>query len=101
MRNGLLKRNADSVFNEVSITTFFSVLRMGIASYVSRLSNLTDVIIQDHDMQWERSTDRLISFLKQIPDGKSFAKVADMKLPTDEKTVISYLLRQLYYSSVS
>ena len=32
-------------------------------------------MIQDHEMQWERSTDRLIAFLKKMPDEKSFAKI--------------------------
>lgn len=101
LRNGLLKRDTPTVFGEASITTFFSMLRMGIASYVSHVSNLTNVMIQDYEIQWESSTDRLADFLKQVPDGKSFAKIADIELPKDEKSVVSYLIRQLYYSSVS
>jgi hypothetical protein len=45
---------------------------MGIASYVSRFSNLTNVMIQDHEMQWERSTDRLIAFFEEDAGWEKF-----------------------------
>ena len=47
-------------------------------------------------------TDRLMDFIRELPDNSSFAVVSEKDLPSiDRKQVLDAMIRQLYYISIS
>lgn len=81
---------------------YFSVLRTQILIFTIEASHLDTAAALDGIYKRSSITDRLMSFIKELPDKKSFALLSDDNLPNiSRKKVVDLLIKQLYYISIS
>ena len=88
-------RNAD-------LAMYCSVLRTQILLCTVEISRLNTAAAFDEVHKFSKITDRLISFIKNLPSKDSFAVISEDDLPQmDEETTLNIMIKQLYYISIS